>query len=542
MAMHLHTVHQPGASMESHIYNASKLGMKYIRFTDHDCHTGPKEFPAHSFDFTKGTLKYSDAPEQECGWDIINDPEISFDDKGLNIVSSSDTEKIVGIIFDSTDRRHNASMIADVTLEVGISCELTGNARVIIDIQMSQRPPEHEYAHLRYVLGEAKQCGQHMAEIQLEKREDNMYTLHPTADLQREDTAKFVGGLDNAFSTISVLLETNSGTAKCRLFHYKMHQKHGFDEVITRQRVIADEVGRKYGIKPFVTTEISGAGQHKNCFSTKVPVIDYSAWNYDITQMEAIGHVRKHGGIFAYNHPFEKYKRKDLTDADKEKIFQKELLRFISSKVYGATMMEVMFYKGRGGFSFAQHMKLWDMLSMAGVFITGYGDSDSHHGYSGWFEGQNAASWIAADETIPFPVPEDVFIESMKAGRIYAGDPVALKDPISFTCGNAQMGAVIPVSDRDHDSRKMKFTAVNPDENWSIRIMIDGELYHEQKIGKHSGEFTYEFEVKPEMPVSIARAELYNAEERVIMTTNPIYLVRTAEFAGEIPTERLYKE
>ena len=35
MAMHLHSIHQPGASMASHMFNAQKLGMKYIHFTDH---------------------------------------------------------------------------------------------------------------------------------------------------------------------------------------------------------------------------------------------------------------------------------------------------------------------------------------------------------------------------------------------------------------------------------------------------------------------------------------------------------------------------
>jgi len=36
------------------------------------------------------------------------------------------------------------------------------------------------------------------------------------------------------------------------------------------------------------------------------------------------------------------------------------------------------------------------------------------------------------------------------------------------------------------------------------------------------------------------RAEMYNADGRCIMLTNPIYFVRTAEFEGEIPPERLY--
>jgi len=34
------------------------------------------------------------------------------------------------------------------------------------------------------------------------------------------------------------------------------------------------------GVKPFVTTEISAAGQHKNCYATWVPVINYAERGY----------------------------------------------------------------------------------------------------------------------------------------------------------------------------------------------------------------------------------------------------------------------
>ena len=49
MPMHIHTCHQPGGSMEGHIYNASRLGMRYIRFTDHDTRTGEKKNQVKGF-------------------------------------------------------------------------------------------------------------------------------------------------------------------------------------------------------------------------------------------------------------------------------------------------------------------------------------------------------------------------------------------------------------------------------------------------------------------------------------------------------------
>ena len=58
MHMHLHSCHQPGASTESHIYNAKALGMKYIRFTDHDTRVCKKENEFRSFDFSREEMEY----------------------------------------------------------------------------------------------------------------------------------------------------------------------------------------------------------------------------------------------------------------------------------------------------------------------------------------------------------------------------------------------------------------------------------------------------------------------------------------------------
>ena len=54
--MHMHSCYQPGASMEGHMYHATKLGMKYIWFTDHDIRMGRKKFQVDGFDFEKEAL------------------------------------------------------------------------------------------------------------------------------------------------------------------------------------------------------------------------------------------------------------------------------------------------------------------------------------------------------------------------------------------------------------------------------------------------------------------------------------------------------
>lgn len=548
MHMHIHTCYQPGGSMEAHMYNAHTLGMQYIHFTDHDTRTGPKQYPCNRFDFSKNALTYADYPGRSCGWkDIIGDPDITFEEAAMVLHSSSQGEEYTpaGCSFFSSEKRHTVSLLADVALTVGLDFEAVGDARLVLEIRLSQRPPIHDHAHLRYVLGPVSD---HLppltAEIPLTRSEDGLYHLHLSQDVLKEEVCDIVGGVDNAFVTLTVLLETkNGGSATCKLNKFEIESKYGFNDVVIRQREVAEQIGKRYNIKPFVTTEISGAGNDKNYYSSAVPVIDYAALNYDISHVEAIAHVKKYNSIFSYNHPLEKYKRMSIQKEDIPFILQRDAAAFVAAKAWGASLMEVGFVNGRCGFSLQDHLRLWDLISLGGVFITGYGDSDSHFSSENWFEGNNFASWIAADDAEAFPVSEESFNQSMKAGRLYTGDPVHLKNPVNFTCGDLPMGAVITVADRDKNARIMTFTAQKPEKDWTVQIVIDGQVNSTKPASDlldADGNLQLNIEVLPTHPVSFARVEMYNSDGRCIMLTNPIYLVKTAEFAGEIPQERLY--
>ncbi len=526
MQMHLHTCHQPGASMEGHMYNAADLGMHYIRFTDHDVRTGPKEFPCTAFDFSQKSLEISDHPKTTCRWECIGEPNITFDGEGMSIAPSAPDEAC-GVYFASSGKRHTVSLLADVTLTLGIANTGNPDGRIVLEIRMSQRPPEHIPAVMRYVIGKAGE-----GELPLTPAPDGTCILKLSADAEKYAD----GGLDNVFDTLIVRPE---GGAVCRLTRFEIASRLGFEDVIRRQRLLADEIGARYGIKPFVTTEISAAGQHKNCFSTCVPVIDYAAHGYKVTQAEAIAHVKKYGGIFSYNHPLEKYKRMTLTREEKDEIVRRDAASFIAAKLWGASLIEVGFVEGRAHFTFADHLKLWDLLSLGGLFVTGYGDSDSHSSSTGWYSGHNFAAWIAADAATPFPVPEEEFIASMKAGRLYTGDPVYIKGTVDFTSEGCPMGAILPVADRDKSPRTAAFS-IDAGEGWTVRLIGNGDVIHEEITA--GGLYTCTGSLKPDRPVNFIRAEVYNADGRCILLTNPVYFVRCAEFAGELPAERLYSK
>ena len=267
MQMHLHSIHQPGASMESHIYNAYVLGMNYIRFTDHDTRTGPEKKRVNSFDFGMGELSYENEAGVSISLEPIGDATLEINGGALTVSGGGR----IGATLVTSGKKHTRAMLADVTLTLGLKHEMRANSRIIVDILLSQRPPEHKEAHLYYVIGEPLAAAPELtAVINIDTREDGVYRLYVSGDIAEHPE---LGGLDNVFGGVTVISE---GEGSFTLDKLEIESIYGFNDLILRQRALADKVGERYGIKPFVTTEISGAGQHKNCFSTFVPVLDYS--------------------------------------------------------------------------------------------------------------------------------------------------------------------------------------------------------------------------------------------------------------------------
>lgn len=537
MHMHIHTCYQPGGSMEAHIHNAAGLGMHYIRFTDHDTRIGLMQERVRAFDFTRGTLVYTDERGAEVGWRPIGEPTVMWCDGGMTLENvGADTAK-QGLELYSSGKSHAISMLSEVTLTLDADIFATSGATAIIDIRMSQRPPDNKEAHLSYYLGEKPTAvPPHTVYLPLPDPVDGVYVLELSETLR---SLPEIGGIDNALDSVLLVTRCAEGSsAVIRARRLTLENVYQADETAKIQQRVADEIGARYGVKPFVTSEISGAGQHKNVFSTRVPIIDYYARDYKVTEREAIEHVKKHGGIFAYNHPFEnnKYKKMKLSRDEAEREVEREAANLIASRVLGATMMEVGFVESRGYFTLADYLRLWDLLSLSGIFITGYGDSDSHFSSRGWFSGNNFASWIAAPEGLDFPVDEDVFIESMKAGRVYMGDPVYLKSPVSFTADGCEMGTVF----YDTKTHKCSFKAKNIEQNYKIRIIVNG--FCTQEITQNeTGDVSVDFELGCECgrTVSFVRVEMYNADGRCVMLTNPIYFADPDRFAPDIPTERI---
>lgn len=533
--LHMHSVWERQASMEGHFYNAQKLGIKHMYITDHDSRMGPKKDHVSYFDFSDGELLVQEpsndplrprskgftVDKQDAGSAYFID-----DNKVLNVSVKGETEEwsTISLTFDSSQKRHEYALLAKTMLLLEMDADGFGeNARVVVDVKLSQRPPEFENGHILYVAGNAENLENQYSTVKTLPLKDGKCLLDLLNDAEK------VGGGDNVLNTITFTLSARNGAMPTlRLKSLSISWKLAFEEGRVEQQKLANEIGKKYGVTPIVTYEITGAGPHKICFSTKVPVIDYEKHNFKVTEQQAIEHVKAYGGIYARNHPFDVVKDKLRTHPELESQIVPEIIEdCVANRAYGATMIEVGFPIGRSGTTFEAHLKLWDALSENGIFISGYGDSDNHSNKLNWFEGNNFCTYIATDNP-----GENGFVESMKAGNLYMGDPVFLQN-VEFDFhdqdGN-DMGNVVFT-----DATKAVYASLKglPD-GAKIVWTVNGEnVKTETCTGKYEGTVN----VPTDKKINFVRVAVYKGE-RCILLSNPIYYTSDQSIYDTIPDER----
>lgn len=581
MHMHMHSCYEGKASMKGHMYQAKQLGMDAIWFTDHDSRMGRQANAVENFDFEGGSLFLTDAKDksQEKAVRLLHharemgvvqtreDRNASF--KALQEHAAAytgfvrvDVEEPAQAYVELTDDcchsgkhcmrisavgsgepiwqslrmefmsnagRQAYSLLSELNLGLWVMPEsqLGGDARILLDVTLSQQPPDWHRKHLVYVAGnpqgiEDEDTG--VVEFSAVPGEWREAVMNLTQDIERFD----LGGVDNAFIDFAVVLQVR-GDAKlsCCFDDFSIRPLLFGDDVRSRQRQEALRLSEEYGIRPFVATEISSAGRHKLCLSTRVPIIDYQAHGYHVTHEEAIEWVERHGGIFSLNHPFDKWKRVQISAENRRIILEKYIREYIEARCWGAAMLEVGFPLGKHSFELCDYLELWDRIGLAGIFITGYGCSDNHANDTNWLEGNNFAAYIYGEA-----LEEDELVHSMKAGNLFMADPARFKGEIRFgTQAGARMGQVI--SERGEVCLFFEGKGVGKD--WLLRWVIDGKPARLTGVSTENLRDTLCF--VPDGKTHLVRAELYDASRRCILLTNPIYFVDSSRIA--IPPERM---
>lgn len=503
--MHLHCSHEPTASIGSHMSNAVKLGIQHIWTTEHDTRMGKKKTDIPVFAFPEEKL-YTVLPNGAKAGFIEsenNNGSYAFQktERGIEWHITANQGERERFTFHSQGKKHCDSLFS--RLSVGLDADIRGNA--CVEFILSAQPPTYTQAKMCYTFAVPAQKEENTQYLPFPKKENGEYYFPLYMDVSEE-----IGGLDNALCSIRITVQ-DGGEIIFRSFRFV--RELNFEQVRAEQKKIAKKVGEKWGVTAFVGFEVTGAGNHKNCFSTKVPVIDYATFNYKVDNECAIAHIKRYGGIFSWNHPYTGYR----TELSKDEIKQTLAKELIENRVYGASLIEVGFPCGRDGFESSDYTWLWDQLSQNGVFITGDGDSDNHHAVAdGWTRGNNFCSFAGLDD-MDEPTEEN-FIKAFRRGSIWLGDPVLMKN-VAFSSDGFPMGSV-----RIARSIAIQFSAKTALKTGGYAVcVINGERI--KTIPLKDGEVEYAFTLCAKEKYNFARMEVYDADNRLIALTNPIYLV-----------------
>ena len=316
--------------------------------------------------------------------------------------------------------------------------------------------------------------------------------------------------MDNALCNIRLFV---SNGAKLNFHSFAFKRELAFEQVRQEQKKVAKKIAEKWGVVPFVGFEVTGAGNHKNCFSTNVPVMDYNFFNYNVSNEQAIAHIQKYGGIFSWNHPFTCYLNERKS---KEEIFEELSAKLIKNQGYGASLIEVGFPVGRDNFEAKDYLKLWDRLSESGIMITGNGDSDNHHAVDdGWICGNNFCTFAGFyDNESP---SEENFIKAFRRGSVWSGNPTLIKN-FDFWSGDLHQGSLL----RGREA-VVEFLATDIKCDGYAICIVNGREIKRIKIenGKVSGKWILPCVKK----YNFSRVEIYSEENVLIAFSNPIYLI-----------------
>jgi hypothetical protein len=158
-----------------------------------------------------------------------------------------------------------------------------------------------------------------------------------------------------------------------------------------------------------------------------------------ITPLSVVEHIKNHGGVATYNHPFGTADGQPATPAEQEKKRVSIATKLISARVYGADVIEIG-YNVRGGATLATHLALAEDLWANGIFITANGVSDNHVG--------THASWITSRNrftTVVYGASTNVSdqLAGLRAGNAFVSLLGSFKGEVMLSVDNALMGSVL---------------------------------------------------------------------------------------------------
>lgn len=453
MAMHIHGSFSEGsASMDAHLFQANRLGVDVVWWTDHD-------FRASAFGYRTsvgfdgehepdGPWDWTWVPEATgvagAGHDFVAWPHSPGEQGGalrINATASSSNAWATYMMRATAGNLTYSTSYSDTTLQLDVRPEQVGtDAEIVVEVSSSYRParqgrPAGRY-RLQYRIG-TSYVGHHLEDNGLlgvigVKAGQRDAWQQVTMDL-RSDHAKlwpdtFAGDAslvklkigartrNSATATVVVdrlrFLRTRRNSADgLRLLHHAMDFYR--DRYPTVAQYAAAEVSLVMHLNSF------GGDHVRPDYTTKHAVLDNSVE----AQRRMVDFLHAHGSVVSLNHPLKGSQGpNDLAS------------RLITTKAVGADVIEV------GTTSDVSTLeRVFDIASRNAVFLTANGSTDDHGGVDWLGSGRR---WLTSVWS-PSRRQSDLG-NALKAGRAWFYDPLHWRGALDLLVdGTTSMGGVL---------------------------------------------------------------------------------------------------
>jgi len=453
--------------------------------------------------------------------------------------------------FTSGRMRHIRSLASNVSVDLAIFPESVGpDARAAVLINLSRHPPNEFLPLKQYILhyfldndiSEPYREDQiYHIPVAYVENEWNVYSLPVTQDAIQG--FPFIDGEDNSLHEVLLGVESRrDGHAVAYFDAFLINHDIEGNELFAKQRSMLDAMEQLFPeVKQLQGTELS-YDRHLNEYSVGTVLYDYdelaelsgytdeNGWITDVKAYRAfvaqymIAQAHARGGVVSYVHPF------GTSEAGAPPTHTKEEVRdhLLANRLYGADILEVG-YRHRGGHDIKDHLWVWDELAKHGLYVVGNGSSDNHGGAENNWRNttNNFVSWIYARSPDRFPL-----IKGMKRGLVFFGDIGQFDGELELSTPNGfHMGQIV-ITDK-------------PEEDVSIYIedLASGDTVKIIEYGVNTRTYVAEgstFERTETIPIdatngTFLRIEVYNAEGREKVFSNPIYFIRQVPAEGISP-------
>jgi len=424
-ALHVHSCLSEGpGSFDWQAHHASLAGYELVWWTEHDWRVSCFDH-LESFGFEEGEdirIQVVRPPGAEPSWETA---DVFAGDRSLRVL----TGEIVRVV--GRRDRFAYSLASEVTVDLAAFIEGGQTVGLSVVFVLSRHPGEQR--ELVYELVPSDRAGD--GAVRLDGGAAHLRVpVEPgswkavSLPVSRDAARAWTNGKDNNLLAVQLECPPDAGGARVDAFAIR-HNRCG----AALTAVQREWTGAYPNLRHEIGGEISYRRPHLARYGGPDELLDLdSAWDVANKAGEGeaeivIRRVHESGGIVSWCHPF----GSSRTERHPGLFGPRYWDYVIGLGLGGADLLEVG-YRDRAGYRLPDYLERWDLTSEAGIPVTGVGVNDSHH--IQWGPGENDfATWIRVGRGRE----ADRVIDTLAAGHVFFGDPLAFRGVLEIRCGGS---------------------------------------------------------------------------------------------------------